>query len=267
MKYLYRLLLFFVYFSPLSAIAQSITPEADTVTNRIDGNGLKQGFWVTHYENGNKKYEGTFKDDKPVGTFTRYYKEDGIQSIMEFGEDGRIADAKIYYNNGKLAAEGKYIEQLKHGEWKYYSYYNSNLSYTENYLNGEKHGVSTVYYPNGKISETLNFSNNKEHGIWVQYFQNGRVSLKSSFKEGKLHGEYLQYHPNGMSYVTGNYNQNRRDGEWFVYDEKGEQVVRFDFVMGVARNQSDLDRMHTEFLIQLEKNKGKFREPSISDFN
>ena len=112
----------------------------------------------------------------------------------------------------------------------------------------------------------MNFSNNKKHGNWIQYFENGRISLKSTFKEGKLHGAYVQYHPNGISFVTGRYNQDRRDGEWFVYDEKGEQVVQFDFVMGVAKNQDELDRKHTEFLNRLEKNKGKFREPNISDF-
>ena len=267
MRYPYNLLLMIVCFIPLPVIAQSVKPETDTVINRIDENGLKQGCWVTHYENGNKKYEGFFKDDKPAGTFTRYYQDKGIQSILEFRDNGQKASAKIYYNNGNLAAEGEYVEQLKHGEWKYYSYYKSTLSYTENYNHGEKHGISTVYYPSGKVSEILNFSNNKEHGNWIQYFENGRISLKSTFKEGKLHGDYMQYHPSGMSFVTGKYNQNKRDGEWFVYDEKGEQVVQFDFVMGVAKNQDELDRKQAEFLNQLEKNKGKFREPDISDFH
>ncbi len=267
MKYIASLLLILIFSIPLFTIAQPITSKTDTVTNRIDESGLKQGYWITYYENGNKKYEGFFKDDKPVGTFTRFYEDKGIQSIMQFEEDGKEADATIYYNNGKLAAEGKYIERVKHGEWKYYSYYSSNLSYSENYVHGEKHGISTVYYPNGKVSEILSFRNNKEHGDWIQYFENGRISLNSTFKQGKLHGNYAQYHPTGMPYVIGEYNQNKRDGEWIVYNEEGEQVVRFDFMMGVARNQDELNMKQEEFLNQLEKNKGKFREPSISDIH
>jgi len=267
MKYVRRLLFFLLFFGPVLTIAQSVTLKTDTAINRIDENGLKQGYWVTYYENGNKRYEGFFKDDKPVGTFTRFYEDKGTQSIMEFEEDGKEAYARIYYKTGSLAAEGQYIERLKHGEWKYYSYYGSNLSYSENYVHGKKHDISTVYYPNGKVSEILNFSYNKKHGDWIQYFENGRVSLKSSFKEGKLHGGYAQYHLTGIPYVIGEYNQDRRDGEWFIYNEKGEQVVRFDFIMGVARNQDELDRKQEEFLNQLEKNKGKFREPSISDFD
>jgi antitoxin component YwqK of YwqJK toxin-antitoxin module len=265
MKFARRLLFILLFFIPLVTVAQSVTSTTDTVVNRTDGNGLKQGHWITYYEKGNKKYEGFFKDDKPVGTFTRYYEEKGIQSIMEFAEDGKEAYIRIFYNNGKLAAEGKYIERLKHGEWRYHSYYDSRLSYSENYVHGGKHGISTVYYPNGKVSEILNFSKNKKDGEWIQYFENGRVSLKSTFRAGKLHGNYVQYHPTGMPYVVGAYNQDRRDGEWCIYNEKGEEVMKFDFMMGVARNQDELDRKQEEFLNQLEKNKGKIREPQLSD--
>lgn len=266
MKCIRSLIFVIVSFFPLLTIAQSVTSETDTSLNRIDENGMKQGHWITYYENGNKRYDGYFKDDKPVGTFTRFYEEKGIQSIMEFEEDGKEACARIFYNNGNLAAEGKYREQRKHGEWKYYSFYSADLTFSENYVEGEKHGVSTIYYPNGKVSEILHFRYNREDGAWVQYFENGTVSLKTTFREGKLHGDYTQYYPSGITYIVGQYNQDRRDGEWSIYNEKGELTVRIDFVMGMAKNQNELDRLQENYLNILEQNKGKFREPSISDF-
>lgn len=267
MKYIQKLLFLSILFFPLITIAQPVTSKTDSTANRVDENGLKQGHWITYYENGNKRYEGYFKDNNPVGTFTRFYENKGIQSIMEFKEDGKEASTKIFYNNGTLAAEGIYFEQQKHGEWKYYSYYSLKIIYSENYFHGEKHGVSTVYYPNGNVSEILTFQNSKEDGNWIQYFENGRISLKTTFKKGLLHGDYNQYHPSGISYIIGQYNQGKRNGEWSIYDENGEMKVQFDFIMGVAKNQDELDQLHKEYLNQLEKNKGKFREPSISDFN
>ena len=82
MKYIASLLLILIFSIPLFTIAQPITSKTDTVTNRIDESGLKQGYWITYYENGNKKYEGFFKDDKPVGTFTRFYEDKGIHHAI-----------------------------------------------------------------------------------------------------------------------------------------------------------------------------------------
>ena len=249
----------------LLTAAQNPVTNKDTIKNQVDKNGLKQGYWITYYESGSTKYEGTFKNDKPIGTFTRYYPNRNVQSIMEFEEDGKTAFAKIFYNNGELAAEGSYNNRLKQGEWKYYSFYDRTLTHSENYEKGQKHGVSTVYYPNGKVSQTILFKNDEKDGVWAQYFETGRLYLKGMFREGKLNGGYIQYHPNGITHIQGIYADDKRDGEWVLYDEKGEQVVKFDYVMGIAENQDELDKIQEEFLKQLEKNIGKIKEPSISD--
>ena len=259
--------IFFVLTICLSVIssAQSLESKSDTIINQVDENGLKQGAWITYYDNGGKKYEGTFKNDKPIGTFTRYYPNRQVQSVMEFEEDGKSAFARIYYNNGNLAAEGKYIDRLKDSEWKYYSFYNQSLTYSENYKLGVKEGVSTVYFSNGKVSETIFFQNNEKNGVWAQYFDSGRLYLKGKFKNGKLNGEYIQYHTNGITHIKGMWVEDRRDGEWLLYGEDGKQVVKFDFVMGIASNQDELDKIQEEYLQKLDKNIGKIREPSISD--
>ena len=41
--------------------------------NKTDNNGLKQGKWIKYHSNGKIKYEGNFKDDKPIGQMKRYY--------------------------------------------------------------------------------------------------------------------------------------------------------------------------------------------------
>ena len=53
--------------------------------NKIDQKGKKQGYWSKSDKNGNKIYEGNFKDDCEDGLFTHYY-EDGktIKSKTEY---------------------------------------------------------------------------------------------------------------------------------------------------------------------------------------
>ena len=49
--------------------------------NQLDAKGLKQGLWYKNFP-GTKihMYEGTFKDDKPVGIF-KYHYESGRLSL------------------------------------------------------------------------------------------------------------------------------------------------------------------------------------------
>jgi len=260
-----KLLIILALLLPHLTNAQSAISKSDTVLNQVDENGLKQGYWINYYENGNKRFEGNFKDDNPIGTFVRYYPDKVIQSIMEFEADRKTVLAKIFFDNGKLAGEGKYVDRLKEEEWKYYSFYDSTLSYSEYYQTGKKHGTSTVYFSNGQVSELLNFKDNVTHGDWIQYFKGGKLYVKSAFIEGKLHGDYIQCHPTGIIHIRGKYVEDRRHGEWIIYDEEGKQIEKFDFVMGIASNQDELNKRQQQFLLQLDRNKGKIREPRISD--
>ena len=237
----------------------------DTVFNETDQNGLKQGFWRKFHDNGTLKYEGFFVNDKPVGVFKRYYDNKIIQSVMDFEDDGITASARIFYNNGLLAGEGIYIGQQKDGEWKYYSYYDTTLSYVENYSLGEKHGVSIKFYEDGQVSEELNFNHGKKEGDWIQYYSDGTVYLKSSFKNGMLEGAYTVYFESGIVSVKGHFHLDKKQGEWFIYDEQGASLVKFTFDKGIALNQDELNKEQHELLEQLEENKGKFRDPRLSD--
>ena len=69
-----KLLLLFALFTGFAAAAQ---------VNHTDQKGQKQGKWVKTYESGKKRYEGYFKNNIPVGTFTYYFeREGGIMSEM-----------------------------------------------------------------------------------------------------------------------------------------------------------------------------------------
>ncbi|UCG28036.1 MAG: toxin-antitoxin system YwqK family antitoxin [Bacteroidales bacterium] len=262
----HKIILWITLFSitPLNGLTQW-TSGTDTVFNQTDQNGMRQGFWKKFHENGTVKFEGFFENDKPLGVFKRYYDNKAIQSIMVFKDDGKTASARIFYNNGNLGGEGMYINQLKDGEWRYYSYYDTTLTYIENYVLGQKHGVSIKYYSDGQLSEELGFSYGKKEGDWIQYFPDGTVYLKSAYKNGLLEGPYTVYFESGTINIKGNYLHDKKQGEWIIYDEKGTTIVTFSFNNGIALNQSELNKEQHELLEQLEKNKGKFRDPRISD--
>ena len=91
-----------------------------TAQNKTDKNGKKQGEWVKKYPNGNTMYEGSFKDDEPVGTFKRYYENGMLKSVQVY-ETGDISSVKLYSQDSKtVIAEGNFRGKAKHGMWKLY---------------------------------------------------------------------------------------------------------------------------------------------------
>ena len=107
------------YFFAVVALLLALTTVAQDV-NRTDKKGRRQGVWMDFYPNGNKRYEGQFKNDKCKGTFT-YYDESGkLKATNEFDNSGEKALNKTYAPNGRLIATGYYVNQKKEGEWKYF---------------------------------------------------------------------------------------------------------------------------------------------------
>jgi len=59
-----------IFILPLLLLSTTVMSQ-----NVTDAGGKKQGPWVKKYPNGNIMYQGTFRDDKPVGLFKRYTEE------------------------------------------------------------------------------------------------------------------------------------------------------------------------------------------------
>ena len=57
--------------------------------NITDAKGFKQGKWVGTFESGKTRYEGSFKDNLPFGTFVYYYESGEKSADLVFSENGK----------------------------------------------------------------------------------------------------------------------------------------------------------------------------------
>ena len=64
------------------------------------------------------------------------------------------------YDNKQVAIEGKVVNGLREGEWKWY-YDNGKLKRTSIYKHGKKNGKTVYYYKNGKKRMEITFYNDK----------------------------------------------------------------------------------------------------------
>ena len=249
------------------SIAQSKEIKSDTIFNTIDSAGLKQGFWKKFYPNENIRYTGQFNNNKPIGEFRRYYEEKGLQSILIYDEDGKSSAVEFYYNNGELAATGKYIGTEKDGVWKYYSYYGGFLSKEEHYKIGKKNGASHDYYENGTISQEIIWQNGVKNGIWKIWFSDASLQLETHYINGILNGGFTTYYPDGTVEIQGVYKDNIRIGSWEYTDLKTKEIRTIKYINGLPENQDEIDKKFLESMEEYEKNKNKIKEPDLNDFN
>ena len=187
--------------------------------NQVDDQGLKQGKWEKRYSNGNVKYKGTFKDDKPVGEFIYYdYKLNMVAKVNHLGNDS--ASAILYHNNKQVEGEGMYYKQEKTGFWKFYDNTGA-ISAVESFKNGVKNGPSKTYFLNGQVSRETMYLNGFETGYRVDYYEDGTKRFEGRVIDGVFEGEITFYYSNGKPKMSGVYSNAVRDGIWTYYDENG----------------------------------------------
>jgi len=199
--------------------------------NQVDDLGQKQGKWIKTYANGNTRYEGQFRNNRPYGTFTYYTEKGNVEAINRFSDDGIIAQAEIYHPNGKLLAEGNFVNKKKNGHWKYYSDLDGKCVAEENYSKGLLDGKSITYYAeSGNILEVMNYKKGKREGQYKKYFPDGVTLMSEGFYlNDQLHGRFVSYHPNGNVQAKGEYSNGIQTGNWEYFDEEGIMLSEEEF--------------------------------------
>lgn len=201
----------------LSSVAQDI--------NRTDSKGRRQGVWMDFYPNGQKRYEGQFKNGKCKGEF-RYYDEEGnLRATNTFDSSGEKALNKTYAPNGRLIATGYYVNQKKEGEWKYYDKDSGQLLLCEDNRDGKVHGWSRLYNPsNGVLAEETQYVDGQREGVCHKFSDTGVLQMECEYHNGLLEGPCRIYYASQLLKEEGQYTQGRKTGEWKTYNEDGDLV-------------------------------------------
>jgi antitoxin component YwqK of YwqJK toxin-antitoxin module len=198
--------------------------------NQEDGMGRKQGKWLKTYANGNTRYEGQFRDDRPYGTFKYYSLTGKLEAETSYSDDGIVAYTKTYYPEGGIRAEGKYINQKRDSIWRFYSKPDRKLVAEESYKLGLLEGKSIVYYAeSGRPAEITFYKENMKSGRQEKFFPEGKLMSVANYENDEMSGSFESYHPNGQLQVRGTYSNGRQTGRWVYYDEEGKEISEEQF--------------------------------------
>lgn len=228
--------------------------------NETDKKGRKQGAWSKSYANGNLMYEGQFKDDKPVGTFKRYFESGKLKLVQTYTKDDN-SSVVIYEDDGKtISMSGAYLGKEKVGEWKFYK--EGKLAVCELYAKGVKNGVTKVYAESGAVIEEIPYTNDKIDGVKRAFLEDGKKYSEVEYKKGLEDGFYNLYEGNEKPIITGQHVKGKRDGEWKVYNDKGELDEVLTYKNGKQTNAREQKKKHSQTFDKKEAEHTIFKEPT-----
>lgn len=213
-------IIFLFFFNTLFSLAQ-------TDFNKLDNNGKKHGVWKGLYpESKRVRYEGTFEHGKEVGVFN-YYDDTKAQSLIatrEFTAKDNTVYTIFYDQRKNKVSEGKQVNKLFEGQWKFYHQNSKEVMTIENYKNGKLEGLRTVFYPSTKIAEETNYSNGLKNGLYKKYSEKDAIVLEeSNYKNGEYDGLAIYRDPLGNIVAQGRYVNGKKKGIWQFY-ENGKLV-------------------------------------------
>lgn len=201
---------------------------AQTENNKLDSKGLKHGIWKGVYEESKRpRYQGTFEHGKEVGVFQFFddTQKGDVIATREFNPKDNSAYTIFYDQNKNKVSEGKVVNKLFEGEWKYYHYASPAIMTTENYKNGKLEGVRTVYFLNGKVAEQINYVDNLKQGAYKKYTESGIVLEESFFKNNEYDGLAIFRNDSGIIVAKGMFAKGLKTGTWDVL-ENGKLVKK-----------------------------------------
>ena len=99
-------------------------------------NGMKDGREIEYYEDGNKKLESEFKNNKETGVWIVYFKNGKISTTFSYLDGQLNGPVTIYDEKGIKIVDGNYKDGKEDGKWLFYDI-KGKVKKEENYIMGK----------------------------------------------------------------------------------------------------------------------------------
>lgn len=199
----------------------SLSVFAQDKINQLDEKGNRHGSWKgVHEKSKRPRYEGTFIHGKETGIFNYFddTKAGTVIATRDFSKGDGSCYAIFYDQKGNKVSEGKLVNKITDGTWKYYHFQSSQLMTIENYKEGKLDGNKKVYYKDGTIAEDANYKAGVKEGTVKTYSEKGMLIDEHLYKKGQYNGLASYYDGAGNKMYEGNYENGNRIGIWKFYE-------------------------------------------------
>ena len=217
----------------LILLLNTIVGFSQTDFNKLDEKGLKHGVWRGFFEESKRlRYQGTFDHGKEIGTFNYFddTKEASLIGVRVFEPKDNSVYTTFFNQKKNIVSEGKSINKLKEGNWKYYHEASKEIMTLEIYKLGNLEGKRTVYYKSGKIAEETNYKNGIKTGVYIKLTETGIELELANYKNNEYDGLATYKDPEDNIVSQGNFKNGKKVGIWKFYKSgKFDSQTNFNF--------------------------------------
>ena len=229
--------------------------------NQLDDKGNRHGLWRGTYKESNRvRYEGTFDHGKETGVF-KYFDDTKAGTVIatrDFSKGDGSCYAVFYDQKGNKVSEGKLVNKLPEGEWKYYHFESKQLMSQEFYKVGKLNGVRKVFYKDGTLAEETNYILGIKEGTSKTFSEKGQLIDAHIYKNGQYDGVASYYDGLGNKMYEGNYVNGKRVGTWKFFEKNKviKQVKAAKFSQELIKYEQRNAKEASKTLEQLKEEKG-----------
>jgi len=210
---------------------------------------LKEGLWISYFEDGNKKYEEQYLNDNKNGKSIAYFETGEISAAEEYLNGQKTGKSIAYFKTGRISSETEYLNDLRHGHWICY-HENGNKSQEGDEFNGSPtgHWINyfesgakssegdtgsgyTDYYEDGHVSGQMS-----ANGHWTAWYNNRNKKEEGDYRDDDFNhdrtGHWTSYFEDGIKASEGAYEKDRPVGRWIYWWPNGNRKMEGDFAEG-----------------------------------
>src|SRR5690554_68244 len=192
---------------------------------------------IYYYENGNVSSEGKLENGLPNGYWKTYYPNGQIKSEGN-RENFELDSTWVFYNElGQKMSVINYRNGRRNGIVE--TYENGVLLEVSNYLEDEKVGETTIYYPTGEEKRKIPFEAGRENGRGYEFDLDGRIITILEYRDGNLRtvekvnrrdnqgkkrGPWITFYPDGIVSMEGYYMNDLKNGIFKYYNRNGDLI-------------------------------------------
>ena len=199
-------------------------------------NNLKDGYYTSFYQNGNKKTEGLINK--------------GLKEKIWFE----------YFENGTTESEINYTNDEKNGQYKYF-HLNGLIKETGFYKNDNNDGLVVIFDENSNKIEQYNFKDGIRDGEWKSFYENGILKEIGYFKNDLQDSVFRNFYPNGILVYECYFDNNKKNGPCKEFDFENGKLLQETYYLlnqkdGICKIYDENEKLIEETLFKSNKKNG-----------
>ena len=193
-------------------------------------NNLPNGKGIMYYANGNKEYEGMFKDGQFHGTGTSYFENGKLEYAGQWKEGYMDGYGEAYWENGFKCYEGTFKDGFFDGVGTFYREKDGTKKYAGEFKDEYPNGQGTFYYLDGKVEYTGQVKDDQPNGPGTSYYKSGSIEYTGTFSNGyRLDGHGTEYFDGGGKMYEGDFVNGIWEGQGVWYYQNGNIRAKGEF--------------------------------------